>query len=178
MKDGRIITDNYGVTSEQGIYAIGDVTGSPWLAHKASHEGIRCVEHICNPKLSIKHKIIIPACTFSRPQVASIGLTENEAKVKGYKIKIGKFPLSGNGKSIAMGSSDGLIKTILNAVNGGLIGAHMIGQEVTELISNYSIAMQLEATEEELFNIIFPHPTISESIHESVLNAFNRSLHI
>ena len=178
MKDGRIITDNYGVTSEQGIYAIGDVTGSPWLAHKASHEGIRCVEHICNPKLSIKHKIIIPACTFSRPQVASIGLTENEAKVKGYKIKIGKFPLSGNGKSIAMGSSDGLIKTIFNAVNGELIGAHMIGQEVTELISNYSIAMQLEATEEELFIIIFPHPTISESIHESVLNAFNRSLHI
>ncbi len=178
IKDGRIITDNYGVTSEQGIYAIGDVTGSPWLAHKASHEGIRCVEHICNPKLSIKHKIIIPACTFSRPQVASIGLTENEAKVKGYKIKIGKFPLSGNGKSIAMGSSDGLIKTIFNAVNGELIGAHMIGHEVTELISNYSIAMQLEATEEELFNIIFPHPTISESIHESVLNAFNRSLHI
>ena len=178
MKDGRIITDNYGVTSEQGIYAIGDVTGSPWLAHKASHEGVRCVEHICNPKLSIKHKIIIPSCTFSRPQVASIGLTENEAKVKGYKVKIGKFPLSGNGKSIAMGSSDGLIKTIFNAVNGELIGAHMIGQEVTELISNYSIAMQLEATEEELFNIIFPHPTISESIHESVLNAFNRSLHI
>ena len=178
MKDGRIITDNYGVTSEQGIYAIGDVTGSPWLAHKASHEGIRCVEHICNPELSIKHKIIIPSCTFSRPQVASIGLTENEAKVEGYKVKIGKFPLSGNGKSIAMGSSDGLIKTIFNAENGELIGAHMIGQEVTELISNYSIAMQLEATEEELFNIIFPHPTISESIHESVLNAFNRSLHI
>ena len=178
MKDGRIITDNYGVTSEQGIYAIGDVTGSPWLAHKASHEGVRCVEHICNPKLSIKHKIIIPSCTFSRPQVASIGLTENEAKVEGYKVKIGKFPLSGNGKSIAMGASDGLIKTIFNSVNGELIGAHMIGHEVTELISNYSIAMQLEATEEELFNIIFPHPTISESIHESVLNAFNRSLHI
>ena len=178
MKEGRILTDNYGVTSEQGIYAIGDVTGSPWLAHKASHEGIRCVEHICNPELLIKHKIIIPSCTFSRPQVASIGLTENEAKVKGYKVKIGKFPLSGNGKSIAMGSSDGLIKTIFNSVNGELIGAHMIGQEVTELISNYSIAMQLEATEEELFNIIFPHPTISESIHESVLNAFNRSLHI
>jgi len=178
MKDGRIITDNYGVTSEQGIYAIGDVTGSPWLAHKASHEGIRCVEHICNPKLSIKHKIIIPSCTFSRPQVASIGLTENEAKEEGYKVKIGKFPLSGNGKSIAMGSSDGLIKTIFNSVNGELIGAHMIGHEVTELISNYSIAMQLEATEEELFNIIFPHPTISESIHESVLNAFNRSLHL
>ena len=178
MKEGRILTDNYGVTSEQGIYAIGDVTGSPWLAHKASHEGIRCVEHICNPELSIKHKIIIPSCTFSRPQVASIGLTENEAKVEGYKVKIGKFPLSGNGKSIAMGFSDGLIKTIFNAANGELIGAHMIGQEVTELISNYSIAMQLEATEEELFNIIFPHPTISESIHESVLNAFNRSLHI
>ena len=178
MKDGRIITDNYGATSEQGIYAIGDVTGSPWLAHKASHEGVRCVEHICNPKLSIKHKIIIPSCTFSRPQVASIGLTENEAKVEGYKVKIGKFPLSGNGKSIAMGTPDGLIKTIFNSVNGELIGAHMIGHEVTELISNYSIAMQLEATEEELFNIIFPHPTISESIHESVLNAFNRSLHI
>jgi len=178
MKNGRIITDNYGVTSVQGIYAIGDVTGSPWLAHKASHEGIRCVERICNPKLSTKQKIIIPSCTFSRPQIASIGLTENEAKAKGYKVKIGKFPLSGNGKSIAMGSTDGLIKTIFNSVNGELIGAHMIGHEVTELISNYSIAMQLEATEEELFNIIFPHPTISESIHESVLNAFNRSLHI
>ena len=178
LDKGRIITDSCGATSEQGIYAIGDVTGPPWLAHKASHEGIRCVERIFDPNSTTNHRIIVPSCIYSRPQIASIGLTENGALEKGYKTKVGKFPLVGNGKSIAMGSSDGIVKTIFNKENGELLGAHMIGAEVTELISNYSIAMQLEATEDDLFNVIFPHPTVSESIYESVLNAFDRGLHI
>ena len=125
-----------------------------------------------------KHNKIIPGCTYSRPQIASIGLTEEKAIANGIKIKKGKFPLLGNGKAIALGNSDGFVKTIFNAETGELIGAHMIGPEVTELISTYSIAMQLEATELDLINTIFPHPTVSESIHESVLDAYDRALHI
>ena len=175
---GMILTDNNNETSEKGIFAIGDLTGAPWLAHKASHEGINAVDYIYNPNRSNKHNKIIPGCTYSRPQIASIGLTEEKAIAKGIKIKKGKFPLLGNGKAISLGYSDGFIKTIFNAETGELIGAHMIGPEVTELISTYCVAMQLEATELDLFNTIFPHPTISESIHESVLDAYDRAIHI
>ena len=175
---GMILTDNNNETSEKGIFAIGDLTGAPWLAHKASHEGINAVDYIHNPNRNNKHNKIIPGCTYSRPQIASIGLTEEKAIANGIKIKKGKFPLLGNGKAISLGNSDGFVKTIFNAETGELIGAHMIGPEVTELISTYSIAMQLEATELDLINTIFPHPTVSESIHESVLDAYDRALHI
>ena len=177
-ENGRIITDHFGETSEKGIFAIGDITGAPWLAHKASHEGINAVNYIFNPKEATNHKKIIPGCTYSRPQVASIGLTEKKAKEDGLKIKVGVFPLLGNGKAIALGDSNGFVKTIFNKDNGELIGAHMVGPEVTELIATYAIAMQLEATEMDLFNTVFPHPTVSESIHESVLDAYNRAIHI
>ena len=170
--------DRYNQTSEKGIFAIGDLTGAPWLAHKASHEGINAVNYIHNPNIKNKHNKIIPGCTYSRPQIASIGLTENDAIKKGIKIKVGKFPLIGNGKAIALGNADGFIKTIFSHETGELIGAHMIGPEVTELISTYSLAMQLEATELDLFDTIFPHPTVSESIHESVLDAYDRAIHI
>jgi dihydrolipoamide dehydrogenase len=178
QENGRIITDHFGQTSEKGIFAIGDITGAPWLAHKASHEGINAANYISNPKEAIKHKKIIPGCTYSRPQVASIGLTEKKAKEIGLKIKVGVFPLLGNGKAIALGDSNGFVKTIFNEDNGELIGAHMVGPEVTELISTYAVAMQLEATEIDLFNTVFPHPTVSESIHESVLDAYDRAIHI
>lgn len=178
LDNGKILTDNYNQTSEKGIYAIGDITGAPWLAHKASHEGINAINYIKYPKELNTHKKIIPACTYARPQIASIGITEQDAIKNGVKTKIGKFPLIGNGKAIAMGDSEGFIKTIFNSDTGELIGAHLIGPEVTELISTYAVAMQLEATEEDLFNTVFPHPTISESIHESVLDAYDRAIHI
>ena len=178
IENGKILTDNFNQTSEKSIFAIGDLTGAPWLAHKASHEGINAVNYIHNPKINYKHNKIIPGCTYSRPQIASIGMTEEDAIKNKIKIKVGKFPLIGNGKAIALGNSDGLIKTIFNSETGELIGAHMIGPEVTELISTYCVAMQLEATELDLFNTIFPHPTVSETIHESVLDAYDRGLHI
>ena len=178
IENGKVLTDRYNQTSEKGIFAIGDLTGAPWLAHKASHEGINAVNYIHNPNINNKHNKIIPGCTYSRPQIASIGLTENEAIKKGIKIKVGKFPLIGNGKAIALGNADGFIKTIFSHETGELLGAHMIGPEVTELISTYSLAMQLEATELDLFDTIFPHPTVSESIHESVLDAYDRAIHI
>ena len=178
IENGKVLTDRYNQTSEKGIFAIGDLTGAPWLAHKASHEGINAVNYIHNPNIKKKHNKIIPGCTYSRPQIASIGLTENEAIKKGIKIKVGKFPLIGNGKAIALGNADGFIKTIFSHETGELIGAHMIGPEVTELISTYSLAMQLEATELDFFDTIFPHPTVSESIHESVLDAYDRAIHI
>ncbi|PPR16809.1 MAG: Dihydrolipoyl dehydrogenase 3 [Alphaproteobacteria bacterium MarineAlpha9_Bin3] len=178
IENGKILTDNFNQTSEKGIFAIGDLTGAPWLAHKASHEAVNAVNFIHNPKIKAKHNKIIPGCTYSRPQIASIGVTEEQAIEKKIKIKVGKFPLLGNGKAIALGNSDGFIKTIFNFDTGELIGAHMIGPEVTELISTYCVAMQLEATELDLFNTIFPHPTVSESIHESVLDAYDRALHI
>ena len=149
--NGKIKSNQFGYTSQEGIYAIGDVAGPPWLAHKASHEGIRCVEHILNPSLNKKAKLIVPSCIFSRPQIASVGLTEQMAIEEGLKIRVGRFPLKANGKAIAIQSPEGLIKTIFNHDTGELIGAHMIGAEVTELISSYCVAMQLEATEDELF---------------------------
>jgi dihydrolipoamide dehydrogenase len=166
-------------TAESGIYAIGDVAGAPWLAHKASHEGVLVAEHIAGGKnLHGVSKAMIPGCTYCKPQVASIGLTEAQVKEKGIKAKIGRFPFMGNGKAIAMGEPEGLVKTIFDEKTGELLGAHMIGAEVTELIQGFTVAKTLEATEAELMNTIFPHPTLSEMMHESVLDAFDRVIHM
>ena len=175
---GHIVTNEWLETDEKGIYAIGDVTAGPWLAHKASHEGILCVEKIAGHKnLRPIDKNSIPGCTYCRPQVASIGLTEKNAMSQNLNIKVGKFPFIGNGKAIALGDSEGMIKTIFNKDTGELIGAHMVGPEVTELIQGFSIAKKLETTEQELMHTIFPHPTLSESMHESVLDAYNQAIH-
>ncbi len=175
--NGSIVTDDWMETSEKGIYAIGDLTSGPWLAHKASHEGVLCVEKIKGLKVHKINKNEIPACTYSRPQVASIGITEKKAKEMGLDVKIGKFPFVGNGKAIALGDSEGLVKTIFDNQSGELLGAHMVGPEVTELIQGFAVAKRLETTEEELMTTIFPHPTLSESMHESVLDAFNKVIH-
>ena len=175
---GHIVTDQWGATGEAGVYAIGDVTGPPWLAHKASHEGIICVEKITGQK--DVHAIsagAVPGCTYCRPQVASVGMTEAAAKQAGHDLKIGQFPFAGNGKAIALGDDGGFVKTIFDAKTGELLGAHMVGPEVTELIQGYAIARTLEATEAELMATIFPHPTLSEAMHESVLDAYDRAIH-
>jgi len=175
----HIVIDEYCRTGEPGLYAIGDVAGPPWLAHKASHEGILCVEKIAG--LADVHPMQIaniPGCTYSMPQIASVGLTEQAARDKGYQVKIGRFPFIGNGKAIALGEPEGLVKTIFDAKTGELLGAHMIGAEVTELIQGYTIAKSLETTEAELIHTIFPHPTLSEMMHESVLAAYGRAIHI
>ncbi len=175
----HIVIDEWGFTGEPGIYAIGDVAGPPWLAHKAMHEGVLVVEKIAGVKGVHPMKTAnIPGCTYCQPQVASIGLTEAAAKAKGLQIKVGKFPFVGNGKAIALGEPEGFIKTIFDARTGELLGAHMIGAEVTELIQGYSIAKTLETTEAELMATVFPHPTLSEMMHESVLAAYGRTLHI
>jgi dihydrolipoamide dehydrogenase len=175
---GHIVTDGYGRTNVEGIYAIGDVTGPPWLAHKASHEGVVCVEAIAGVKgVHPMETGNIPGCTYSRPQVASVGFTEAKAKEVGYKVKVGKFPFIGNGKAIALGEAEGFIKTVFDEATGELLGAHMVGAEVTELIQGYAIARQLETTEADLMHTIFPHPTLSEMMHESVLDAYGRALH-
>ncbi|RME95905.1 MAG: dihydrolipoyl dehydrogenase, partial [Alphaproteobacteria bacterium] len=176
---GHIMIDQWCRTSAQGIYAIGDVAGPPWLAHKASHEGIICVEKIAG--LEDVHPLDtsnIPGCTYCWPQVASIGMSEEKAKEAGRDIRVGRFPYQGNGKAIALGETEGLIKTIFDAATGELLGAHMIGAEVTELIQGYGIAKTLETTEAELIHTIFPHPTLSEMMHESVLDAYGRVVHI
>ena len=174
----HIETDQWCQTGEPGVYAIGDIAGAPWLAHKASHEGIICVEKIAGEKgVHPLDKSRIPGCTYCRPQVASVGLTEQGAKDKGYTVKIGRFPFMGNGKAIALGEPEGLIKTVFDAKTGELLGAHMIGAEVTELIQGYSIAKTLETTEAELMHTVFPHPTLSEMMHESVLDAFDKAIH-
>jgi dihydrolipoamide dehydrogenase len=175
---GHIVTDGFGATDEPGIYAIGDVTGPPWLAHKASHEGIICVEKIAG--VGDGHAIAdgaVPGCTYCRPQVASVGMTEAAAKKAGHKINVGQFPFAGNGKAIALGDDAGFVKTIFDAATGELLGAHMVGPEVTELIQGFAIARRLEATEAELMSTIFPHPTLSEAMHESVLDAYGRAIH-
>ncbi|HEY0626395.1 MAG TPA: dihydrolipoyl dehydrogenase [Allosphingosinicella sp.] len=174
---GHIVTDGYGRTNVEGVYAIGDVTGPPWLAHKASHEGVVCVEAIAGKKPHPFETWNIPGCTYSRPQVASVGLTEAKAKEQGRKVKTGKFPFIGNGKAIALGEAEGFIKTVFDEATGELLGAHMVGAEVTELIQGYAIARQLETTEEDLMHTVFPHPTLSEMMHESVLDAYGRALH-
>ncbi len=175
----HIVIDQWGFTGEPNVYAIGDVAGPPWLAHKAMHEGVLVVEKIAGAKGVHPMKTEnIPGCTYCQPQVASIGLTEAAAKAKGLELKVGKFPFIGNGKAIALGEPEGFIKTIFDAKTGELLGAHMIGAEVTELIQGYSIAKSLETTEAELLATVFPHPTLSEMMHESVLAAYGRTLHI
>ncbi|CDG39439.1 MULTISPECIES: dihydrolipoyl dehydrogenase [Asaia] len=173
----HIIVDEFCRTGEPGLWAIGDVAGAPWLAHKASHEGVICVEKIAGHDPEPLHPLNIPGCTYSRPQVASVGLTEEKAKATGRKLKIGRFPFLANGKALAMGEPDGLTKTIFDAETGELLGAHMIGAEVTEMIQGYVIARTSELTEAELKETVFPHPTISETMHESLLAAWGGALH-
>ena len=175
---GHIKVDGYARTNVEGIYAIGDVTGAPWLAHKASHEGIVCVEAIAGENPHPFETWNIPGCTYSRPQVASVGLTEAKAKEAGHDVKVGKFPFIGNGKAIALGEAEGFVKTVFDAKTGELLGAHMVGAEVTELIQGYVIARQMETTEAELMETVFAHPTLSEMMHESVLGAYGRAIHI
>jgi dihydrolipoamide dehydrogenase len=175
---GVIATDGLGKTSVPGIYAIGDVAGPPMLAHKASHEGVICVEAIKGLHPHPLDKRTIPGCTYCHPQIASVGLTEAAAKEQRRDIKVGRFPFIGNGKAIALGEDQGLVKTVFDAKTGQLLGAHMVGAEVTELIQGFVIAMQLETTEEDLMHAVFPHPTLSEMMHESVLAAYGRPLHI
>jgi len=174
---GCVVTDGLGRTNIAGIYAIGDVAGPPMLAHKAEHEGVLCVEGIKGMHVHAMDKLNIPGCTYCHPQVASVGLTEAKAKEAGHQVKVGRFPFMGNGKAIALGEPDGLIKTVFDAKSGKLLGAHMIGAEVTELIQGYVVAMTLETTEEELMHTVFPHPTLSEMMHESVLDAYGRVIH-
>ncbi len=173
-----IIVDDHGRTNVAGIFAIGDVAGAPMLAHKAEHEGIICVETIAGQKVHGLDKSKIPGCTYCDPQVASVGLTEAVAKKQGRKIKVGRFPFIANGKAVALGEADGMVKTIFDDKTGELLGAHMVGVEVTELIQGFVVAMNLETTEEELMHTIFPHPTISETMKESVLDAYGRALNM
>jgi len=175
---GTIVVDGLGRTNVPGVYAIGDVAGPPMLAHKAEHEGVICVEAIAGKRPHALDKAKIPGCTYCNPQIASVGLTEAKAKAAGYELRVGKFPFIGNGKAIALGEPDGLVKTIFDAKTGQLLGAHMVGAEVTELIQGFVIAMNLETTEEELMASVFPHPTLSEMMHESVLAAFGRVIHV
>jgi dihydrolipoamide dehydrogenase len=176
---GCIVADAYSRTAEPGIYAIGDVAGPPMLAHKAEHEGVVCIEKIAGlPNVHPLDKGRIPGCTYCHPQVASVGLTEAEAKAAGHEVRVGRFPFVGNGKAIALGESDGLVKTVFDAKTGQLLGAHMVGAEVTELIQGFVVAMGLETTEEDLMHTVFPHPTLSEMMHESVLDAYGRVIHM
>ncbi|MBI3418727.1 MAG: dihydrolipoyl dehydrogenase [Proteobacteria bacterium] len=179
VEKGHIKIGPYCETEEPGVYAIGDVAGAPWLAHKASHEGVLCVEKIAGVKgvhpLNVNN---IPGCTYCHPQIASVGLTEAKAKAGGREVKVGRFPFIGNGKAIALGEPEGLIKTIFDAKTGELLGAHMIGAEVTEMIQGFTVAKTLETTEAELMHTIFPHPTLSEAMHEAVLAAYGRAIHI
>lgn len=175
---GHVLTDKFCRTNVEGVYAIGDLTAPPWLAHKASHEGVMVAELIAgkNPH-SIKPESIA-GCTYCYPQIASVGYTEAVAREKGYDIKVGRFPFVGNGKAIALGESEGLVKTIFDAKTGELLGAHMVGAEVTEMIHGYVVSRQLETTEQDLMNTVFPHPTLSEMMHESVLDAYDKAIHI
>ena len=176
---GHVVVDQWLETTAKGVYAIGDLVGAPWLAHKASHEGVLAVEHIAGVKgLHPLDVTRVPGCTYSNPQIASVGLTEAKAKAQGYEVKVGRFPFIGNGKAIALGEPEGLVKTVFDAKTGELLGAHMIGAEVTELIQGYTVAKTLETTEAELMHTIFAHPTLSEMMHESVLAAYGRALHI
>jgi len=175
---GHIVNDGFGRTNVPGLYAIGDVAGPPWLAHKASHEGIVCVEKIAGQDVHAFDKSNIPGCTYCNPQVASVGLTEAKAKDAGHDVKVGRFQFLANGKAIALGEDQGLVKTVFDAKTGELLGAHMVGAEVTELIQGYTIGRQLETTEAELMHTVFPHPTLSEMMHESVLDAYGRVIHM
>ena len=175
---GIIVTDGLGRTNVAGLYAIGDVAGPPMLAHKAEHEGVICVEAIAGQHPHPLDRERVAGCTYCNPQIASVGLTEDKAKAAGYQLRVGRFPFIGNGKAIALGEPEGLTKTIFDAATGRLLGAHMIGAEVTELIQGFVVAMNCETTEAELMQTIFPHPTLSETMHESVLDAYGRAIHI
>lgn len=176
---GHIVINQWCETGEPGLFAIGDVAGPPWLAHKASHEGVICVEKIAGVKgVHPLDTAKIPGCTYCSPQVASVGMTEAKAKASGREVKVGKFPFIGNGKAIALGEPEGMIKTVFDAKTGELLGAHMIGAEVTEMIQGYVVAMTMEGTEAELMHTVFPHPTISEAMHEAVLAAYGRVIHM
>src|SRR5262249_5170511 len=178
VEKGHVLVDRWCATGEPGVYAIGDLVGPPWLAHKASHEGVLCVERIAGVEgvhpLDVSK---VPGCTYCMPQVASVGLTEAAARAAGREVRVGRFPFIGNGKAIALGEPEGLVKTVFDAKTGELLGAHMVGAEVTELIQGYVIARTLESTEAELMETIFPHPTLSETMHESVLDAYGRAIH-
>ena len=174
----HVVTDAYGRTGVEGVFAIGDLTGAPWLAHKASHEGTMVAELIAGRSPHPVKPETIAGCTYCTPQIASVGLTETKAKAAGREVKVGRFPFLGNGKAIALGESEGMIKTVFDAATGELLGAHMIGAEVTELIQGYVIGQQMETTEEDLINTVFPHPTLSEMMHESVLDAYDRVIHV
>jgi len=178
VERGHIVTGPFGRTDEEGIYAIGDVAGPPWLAHKASHEGVACVERIAGIEgvepLDVTR---VPACTYCHPEVASVGLSEEEAQRRGHRVRVGRFPLVANGKALALGDSEGFVKTVFDEGSGELLGAHMVGPGVTEMIQGFALARTLEATEAELMHTIFPHPTISEAMHEAVLDAFGRAIH-
>ncbi|AWI83872.1 dihydrolipoyl dehydrogenase [Alloyangia pacifica] len=173
----HVVVDKHCRTGIEGVYAIGDIAGAPWLAHKASHEGVMVAELIAGGHPHAVEPSSIAGCTYCHPQVASVGLTEAKAKEAGYKIKVGRFPFIGNGKAIALGEPEGLVKTIFDEKTGELLGAHMVGAEVTELIQGYVVGRQLETTEEDLMNTVFPHPTLSEMMHESVLDAYGRVIH-
>ena len=178
VEKAHVVIDEWCRTDEPGVYAIGDLVGPPWLAHKASHEGVVCVEKIAG--VEGVHPLTtgdVPGCTYCRPQVASVGLTEAAAKEQGYEVKVGRFPFIGNGKAIAMGEPEGLVKTVFDAKTGALLGAHMVGSEVTEMIQGFAVARTLETTEAELIHTIYPHPTISETMHEAVLAAYGRTIH-
>jgi dihydrolipoamide dehydrogenase len=174
----HVVTDEFCRTGVEGLYAIGDIAGAPWLAHKASHEGVMVAELIAGKHPHPIKPNSIAGCTYCHPQVASVGLTEAKAKEAGYTVKVGRFPFIGNGKAIALGEAEGMVKTVFDAKTGELLGAHMVGAEVTELIQGYVVGRSLETTEEDLMNTVFPHPTLSEMMHESVLDAYGRALHI
>ncbi|TMV14525.1 dihydrolipoyl dehydrogenase [Arenibacterium halophilum] len=173
----HVVTDEYCRTGVDGLYAIGDIAGAPWLAHKASHEGVMVAELIAGQHVHPVKPESIAGCTYCHPQVASVGYSEAKAKELGYQVKVGKFPFIGNGKAVALGEPDGMVKTVFDAKTGELLGAHMVGAEVTELIQGYVVGRQLETTEEDLMHTVFPHPTLSEMMHESVLDAYGRAIH-
>ena len=173
----HVVTDEYCRTGVEGLYAIGDIAGAPWLAHKASHEGVMVAEHIAGLHVHPIKPGSIAGCTYCHPQVASVGMTEAKAREAGYSVKVGRFPFIGNGKAIALGEPEGMVKTVFDAKTGELLGAHMVGAEVTEMIQGYVIGRTLETTEEDLMHTVFPHPTLSEMMHESVLDAYGRAIH-
>jgi dihydrolipoamide dehydrogenase len=174
----HVVTDDHCRTGIDGLYAIGDIAGAPWLAHKASHEGVMVAELIAGLHVHPIKPNTIAGCTYCHPQVASVGLTEEKAKAAGHTVKVGRFPFIGNGKAIALGETEGMVKTVFDARTGELLGAHMIGAEVTEMIQGFVIGRTLETTEEDLMHTVFPHPTISESMHEAVLDAYGRVIHM
>jgi len=178
LDKGLVAVGDWGVTDEPGVYAIGDITGAPMLAHKASHEGIAAVEHIAGLRQGGQQHVPIPSCVYSYPQSAAVGLTEAQARVQRKDLRVGKFPLEGNGKAIAIDEAAGFIKTIFDAATGELLGAHLVGPEATELVHGYTLATTLETTEAELMETVFPHPSLSEAMHEAVLAAYGRALHI